>query len=38
MSRTQPRADKLRQMPFLVTDPAQEEGVPLLALNLEFPD
>ena len=32
-----PRADKLRLMQFLVIDLAQEEGVPLLAAEAEYP-
>jgi len=32
-----PRADKLRLMQFLVIDLAQEEGVPLLAADAEYP-
>ena len=32
-----PRADKLRLMQFLVIDLAQEEGVPLLAEDAEYP-
>ena len=32
-----PRADKLRLMPFPVIDLAQEEGVPLLAADAEYP-
>lgn len=35
--RTWPRADKLRLMHFLVIDLAQEEGVPLLAADAEYP-
>lgn len=32
-----PRADKLRLMQFLLIDLAQEEGVPLLAADAEYP-
>jgi hypothetical protein len=32
-----PRADKLRLMQFLVIDLAQEEGVPLLSAEAEYP-
>ncbi len=32
-----PRADKLRLMQFLVIDLAQEEGVPLLTADAEYP-
>jgi len=32
-----PRADKLRLIQFLVIDLAQEEGVPLLAADAEYP-
>ena len=32
-----PRADKLRLMQFLVIDLAQEEGVPLLSADVEYP-
>ena len=32
-----PRADKLRLMQFLVIDLAQEEGVPLLSADAEYP-
>ena len=32
-----PRADKLCLMQFLVIDLAQEEGVPLLAADAEYP-
>jgi hypothetical protein len=32
-----PRADKLRLMQFLVIDLAQEEGVPLLAADADYP-
>ena len=32
-----PRADKLRLMQFLVIALAQEEGVPLLAADAEYP-
>ena len=32
-----PRADKLRLMQFLVIDLAQEEGVPFLAADAEYP-
>jgi hypothetical protein len=32
-----PRADKLRLMQFLVIDLAQEEDVPLLAADAEYP-
>jgi hypothetical protein len=32
-----PRADKLRLMQFLVIDLVQEEGVPLLAADAEYP-
>jgi hypothetical protein len=32
-----PRADKLRLMQFLIIDLAQEEGVPLLAADAEYP-
>ena len=32
-----PRADKLRLIQFLVIDLAQEEGVPLLAGDAEYP-
>lgn len=32
-----PKADKLRLMQFLVIDLAQEEGVPLLAADAEYP-
>jgi hypothetical protein len=32
-----PSADKLRLMRFLVIDLAQEEGVPLLAADAEYP-
>jgi len=32
-----PRADKLRLMQFLVIDLAQEEGVPLLTSDAEYP-
>jgi hypothetical protein len=32
-----PRADKLRLMQFLVIDLAQEEGVPLLVADAEYP-
>ena len=35
--KTLPRADKLRLMQFLVIDLAQEEGVPLLTANVEYP-
>jgi len=31
------RADKLRLMQFLVVDLAQEEGIPLLSANAEYP-
>jgi hypothetical protein len=31
------RADKLRLMQFLVIDLAQEEGVPLLSADAEYP-
>ena len=32
-----PRADKLRLMQFLIIDLAQEEGIPLLAAEAEYP-
>ena len=32
-----PRADKLRLMQFLVIDLAQEDGIPLLAADAEYP-
>ena len=32
-----PRADKLRLMQFLVIDLAQEEGIPLLSADAEYP-
>jgi hypothetical protein len=32
-----PRADKLRLMQFLVIDLAQEEGIPLLSAETEYP-
>ena len=32
-----PRADKLRLMQFLVIALAQEEGIPLLAADAEYP-
>ena len=32
-----PRADKLRLMQFLVIDLAQEEGIPLLSAEAEYP-
>lgn len=32
-----PRADKIRLMQFLFIDLAQEEGVPLLAADAEYP-
>ena len=32
-----PRADKLRLMQLLVIDLAQEEGIPLLAAEAEYP-
>ena len=32
-----PHADKLRQMQFLVIDLAQEDGIPLLAADAEYP-
>ena len=32
-----PRADKLRLMQFLVSDLAQDEGVPLLTADAEYP-
>src|SRR5262252_2952961 len=32
-----PRADKLRLMQFLVIDLAQEEGIPLLSVDAEYP-
>jgi hypothetical protein len=32
-----PRADKLRLMQFLLIDLAQEEGIPLLAAEAEYP-
>jgi hypothetical protein len=32
-----PRADKLRLMQFLVVDLAQEEGIPLLSADAEYP-
>jgi hypothetical protein len=32
-----PRADKLRLMQFLVIDLAQEEGIPLLSTEAEYP-
>lgn len=32
-----PRADKLRLMQFLVVDLAEDEGVPLLDTNAEYP-
>lgn len=32
-----PRADKLRLMQFLVIDLAQEDGIPLLAAEAEYP-
>ena len=32
-----PRADKLRLMQYLVIDLAQEEGIPLLAADAEYP-
>jgi hypothetical protein len=35
--KTLKRADKLRLMQFLVIDLAQEEGVPLLAADGEYP-
>ena len=35
--KTLPRADKLRLMHFLVIDLAQEEGVPLLSADAEYP-
>lgn len=35
--KTLKRADKLRLMQFLVIDLAQEEGVPLLAADAEYP-
>lgn len=31
------RADKLRLMQFLVVDLAQEEGIPLLSADAEYP-
>ena len=35
--KTLPRADKLRLMQFLVIDLAQEEGIPLLSADAEYP-
>ena len=35
--KTLPRVDKLRLMHLLVIDLAQEEGVPLLAADAEYP-
>lgn len=35
--KTLTRADKLRLMQFLVIDLAQEEGVPLLTADVEYP-
>ena len=35
--RVLPRADKLRLMQFLVIDLAQEEGIPLLSADAEYP-
>ncbi|HRI55691.1 MAG TPA: hypothetical protein PK170_01180 [Anaerolineae bacterium] len=32
-----PRAEKLRLMQFLVVDLAQEEGIPLLTAETEYP-
>ena len=32
-----PRADKLRLMQFIVIDLAQEDGIPLLAADAEYP-
>jgi len=32
-----PRADKLRLMQFLVINLAQEEGIPLLSADAEYP-
>jgi len=32
-----PRADKLRLMQLLIIDLAQEEGIPLLAAEAEYP-
>jgi hypothetical protein len=32
-----PRADKLRLMQFLIIDLAQEEGIPLLSAEAEYP-
>ena len=32
-----PRADKLRLLQFLVIDLAQEEGIPLLSADAEYP-
>jgi hypothetical protein len=32
-----PRADKLRLMQFLVVALAQEEGIPLLSADIEYP-
>ena len=32
-----PRADKLRLMQFIVIDLAQDEGVPMLTANAEYP-
>jgi hypothetical protein len=35
--KTLPRADKLRLMQFLVIDLANEEGIPLLSADAEYP-
>jgi len=32
-----PRAEKLRLMQFLVIDLAQEDGIPLLAAEIDYP-